>query len=150
MDEKLVASILPLLGAVIGAAVALIGAWLSKSNTEKQLHVNAELKVADYRQAWINSLRDAMAEFQSYGVNPATAHENEREFYAKGTKIELLMNPSDHDYEELRRCMSNFLSAEGKIQKYSCNQPYIDVCQRILKREWEKVKFDVRNAKDGH
>ncbi len=63
-----------------------------------------------------------------------------REFYEKGTKIELMMNPNDPDYAALHACLYSFLSAEGLVGKYSANPEYVEVCQRILKREWEVLK----------
>ncbi|WP_218064246.1 hypothetical protein [Nguyenibacter vanlangensis] len=36
---------------------------------------------------WINSLRDAIREFQSYGVTPGISQNTERKFYELGTRI---------------------------------------------------------------
>jgi hypothetical protein len=64
-----------------------------------------------------------------------------------GTRIELFMNPNDPDYEELQRCLYKFLGAETKGEKYGANAPFVVVCQRILKREWEVLKQDLKQAK---
>lgn len=106
------------------------------------------MKIANYRQAWINTLRDEMAEFQSYGVLPDSDPTRERDFYRLGTKIELLMNPGDPDYEELQNYMYNFLlvSDGGVIDKYSKNAEFVELCQKILKREWDRLKLDIEKA----
>ncbi len=86
-----------------------------------------------------------MSEFQSIGVTPDLNPGRLREFYALGTKIELLMNPADQDYNTLQNCLYEFLkSSEGSTyDKYSINPRYLEVCQRILKREWDRLKEEL-------
>ena len=72
-----------------------------------------------------------------------------REFYESGTRIELLMNPKDPDYTELNEAMYEFLGVEDRIEKYLANPRYIEICQRILKREWEVLKTEVQNGAKG-
>jgi len=67
-------------------------------------------------------------------------HATTREFYEYGTRIELLMNPEDQDYNELQNCLYVFLAAKTDIEKFSANAKYVNVCQRILKHEWDKLK----------
>lgn len=87
-----------------------------------------------------------MSTFQSYGVAPTIEHHLQREFYECGTKIELFMNPSDPDFEELHRSMEIFLDARSQQEKYDANHNYIAVCQRVLKREWQVLKDEVYAA----
>ncbi len=88
-----------------------------------------------------------MSEFQSFGVTPGLNPGRSREFYGLGTKIELLMNPADQDYDKLKNCLYEFLkSSEGSIyDKYGSNPQYVDVCQRILKREWDRLKEELND-----
>ncbi len=87
-----------------------------------------------------------MSKFQSYGVTPNLDHSSEREFYEAGTRIELLMNPKDVDFAELQSCLYTFLSASETKDKYSVNAGYVAVCQRILKREWDTLKREIKEA----
>ena len=105
------------------------------------------MKISEFRQAWINSLRDCMAEFQSLGITPGHKPASDREFYRLGTKIELLMNPDDPDYNKLQNSLYAFLeSSEGDIvEKYGNNPEFISICQRVLKREWARLKDDLRD-----
>jgi len=134
----------PLLSASTGALIALCGvlitALLQNKNFKKQVKSAHALKVAEMRQAWIGNLRDAMCTFHSYGVTPMLDHATTREFYEYGTRIELLMNPEDQDYNELQNCLYVFLAAKTDIEKFSANAKYVNVCQRILKHEWDKLK----------
>lgn len=84
-----------------------------------------------------------MAEFQAYGTTPNVDPRNEREFYRLGTKIELLMNRADPDFEALHDAMYGYLAADGLSDKYRLNAAYVELCQRILKREWEVLKSEL-------
>ena len=73
-------------------------------------------------------------------MTPNLDQMQQREFYEHGTRIELLMNPQDQDYATLQALMYRLLIAESMTDKYSVNAEYVEVCQRILKREWEVAK----------
>jgi hypothetical protein len=103
------------------------------------------MKMAEFRQAWINTLRDTLSEFQSLGVTPGLNPLLMSDFYKLGTKIELLMNPKDVDYAELDGLLYSFLSkATAPIEeKFSINPNFVEVSQRILKREWDRLNADL-------
>lgn len=157
--------------AVVAALIALIGHMISRSNArlhadlardtanqtnmiarknaELQTELSAKLKLAEMRQAWINSLRDDMAAFQSLGITPNILQGEQQEFYRLGTRIELFMNPLDEDFSELQRALYAFLAARDKPTKYAANPAYVSVCQRILKREWDVLKRDIESITVG-
>jgi hypothetical protein len=154
--------------ALVAGLVAAIGHWVNRSNAklqaqfasqtedasirqarenaQLQTRLAANLKLAEFRQVWINSLRDDMAHFQSYGVTPNLDQIMEREFYRLGTRIELFMNPGDPDFDELQSALYDFLMAEEIGEKYAANPRFVAVCQRILKREWDVLKSEVKNV----
>ncbi|MCA0948491.1 hypothetical protein LCM08_26475 [Salipiger pacificus] len=140
-----------LLVPAISAIVAWASAWYSTRRAlrteQSKLGFQSTLKISEFRQNWINELRDSMSDFQSHGILPGNDPTTDREFYRLGTKIELLMNPNDPDYKELSDLMYRFLMAsDGEaIDKYGNNAEFIDVCQRILKREWERLKSDLES-----
>lgn len=113
---------------------------------QQQIEFQRAVKIADFRQAWINDLRESMARFQSFGITPELDHALDREFYQLGTKIELLMNRNDERYRTLEKLLYDFLQAKTVLEKYSCNAEYIDLCQDILKTEWEVLKGDLARA----
>lgn len=134
---------------LISVVVASLASWYSthrvlRAEREKR-DFQAAVKVVDFRQAWITELRNAMAEFQSYGVLPDANPSLDREFYQLGTKIELLMNPNDQEYKTLQGHLYSFLAvASGtREEKYRTNAEYLATCQSILKREWCRLKFDL-------
>lgn len=144
MDSEY-AKYIPIIVSVGAVIISLIGIYIQNRNFQKQIKSAHTVKLADMRQAWINSLRDEMSKFQSYGITPNLEQIKERAFYEHGTKIELFMNPEDKNFKELNECQYNFLLAKTQSEKYSANQKYINVCQRILKNEWEFLKKDLKS-----
>jgi hypothetical protein len=142
----LVAAITALFGHFVAWSNARLQAALARENARLQTKLSANVKLAEMRQAWINSLRDDMSAFQSLGVTPGLDQQKEREFYRLGTRIELFMNPDDEDFEELSDCLYEFLTAKTVDEKYSANPQFVEVCQRILKREWDKLKLEVESV----
>ena len=57
-----------------------------------------------------------------------------------------MINPTDIDYGELQQCMYAYLSANNTLEKFSSNAKYVEVCQRILKREWDVLKHEIAEA----
>jgi len=135
---------------VASAVLAALSSWYSTRRalkTERErLNFQAKLKVNEFRQSWINDLRDTMSEFQSYGVLPDGDPSQEKEFYRLGTKIELLMNPKDPDFGKLQQYLYAFLhTSDGDaIDKYGVNAEFVATCQGILKREWDRLKADLQ------
>jgi len=147
--QLLVVSVLiPLVSAAAAAASSRYSTHRALRTEHKKIKLEGTLKLAEFRQNWINSLRDAMAEFHSYGTLPDSDPTKEREFYRLGTKIELFMNPKDPDYPALQNLMYSFMdTADGDISdKYGNNAAYVSLCQKILKREWDRLRADIEKA----
>jgi Flp pilus assembly protein TadB len=72
------------LSALGGLAVGYLGKRASENAASKALHgierqitFNHAAKIAEFRQAWINDLREAMATFQSIGIPKDSLEERE-------------------------------------------------------------------------
>lgn len=59
------------------------------------------------------------------------------------------MNPQDPDYQELQDCLYAYLQADDDHGKYAANPRYVEVCQRILKREWDVLKKEIQLVTHG-
>lgn len=103
------------------------------------------MKLIDLQREWMHQLRESMAEFQSIGMTPGLNHQQEREFYEHGTKIELLMNKDDEYFNELQCKMYKLLDATSTQDKYEANSGYITVCQKIIEREWSVLTKGLHN-----
>ena len=137
--------IIHLISGIGAIAAAIITSMCMIKNANKKRSFDSVLKIAEFRQQWINDLRNAMAEFQSYGALPENNPTRIRDFYLLGTKIELLMNPGDEDYEALHETLEAFYDAGNKSEneKFAIDERYVEICQKILKREWERLKKDL-------
>jgi hypothetical protein len=160
-------------GALIAACAALIGAAIAalvtRRNTVESNRVSTAnavraddtasenalradvytraLKLTNHRIAWIQRLRDEMAGLLSWGMTPFSDHVTHRALLESGARINLLMNSGDTDYEKLAELVTTLQSALTSHEKRPFADEYVKVCQRILKREWEAAKRELRNGR---
>ena len=111
----------------------------------------SELKLVEFRQIWINDLRNELTQFTS---KLGMADENFGEWEAAAghvTKIQLLMNPNDPDYPELVELSTNLIRAMSDDEKLAADNAnrIVRIAQRILKREWERLKEDLNRVASG-
>ena len=146
------------LAAIVGAAIGSIVSFLIARQQFRAMVISAN------RQQWINSLRDCIADFQT-NVNIAlveaslalhdetavAANVKNHDEALKGmrfvaNKAALFLNPTETHHSELIRLMKqledhcvngdpNDHASEEKLQ-----DSVTSIGQRILKREWERVK----------
>lgn len=136
----------------ISAAGLVLGSWLtsgasdraaklSAQGLERQIVLNSKAKIAEFRQAWINNLRDAMARFIALGSD--VKRRMGPEMVEAGTRIQLMMNRGDKRYPRLTESMSDFVYAIGSEDRQYDPNPFVELCQDILKDEWEVLKKEL-------
>ena len=147
---------IPVLAAIVSAFAALIGAAIGATASYfvagREYNVMA---VAQNRQAWINTLRDTIAELQSLIVplwhwTGNDAEQASSDIYRRSTllvsKLRLLINPEEEDHQRLvdlaERAFRQATGPErGEPKVIREVQLDLTACtQAILKREWERVK----------
>lgn len=156
---------IPILVAVISAGSALFGVTIGSvcSYFISKQQIKATV-LSGNRQQWINTLRDCIADFQtkariaiveadlanheetSAAANAANHDEAMKTMRLLANKITLLINPKETDHAELilslKELESHCINGDpGNREKESILQEKItSIGQRILKREWERVK----------
>jgi hypothetical protein len=116
-------------------------AELANRAMEHQTKLNAKAKVAEFRQRWINDLRDSMAKFVRLTNDGVSS--NKDELSETMMRIELLMNRTDKNYAGLREYMADFVrEVMGKGEGVRAGE-FITICQDILKTEWEVLKKEL-------
>jgi hypothetical protein len=143
----IVPAITTIAGATIGAAISyLVG--------RQQFNANV---VSANRQAWINTLRDAVSEYQScvsgmtVFLTAGQIHSSEfRERLDRllflDSKIKLLINPDEANHQKLVEIVSSLRSisqestGEELKRMLSLQDELTVITQKILKSEWERVK----------
>ena len=159
-------------GALIAGSAAICGAILGSFvtwwNTRESNKINREnalrsdstvresalrldattraLKLTDHRVAWLQKLRDEMSTFLSCGTEPFIANGSRRDLVESGTRILLLMNVGDPDFKKLNDLVRRLQPSLTLQEKRDSADEYIEVCQRILKREWEIAKKELRDG----
>lgn len=151
------AETLALVSAITALCAVLLGPLVSLWAALKQSRVTV---LSGNRQAWINTLRDLIAEYIAIvAVVHAGdwAQKSEEEFDQKlerltliRTKITLMINPNEEDHERLVKLLQAISQTLGgraaggeKRDMKKAAELHNELCplaQAILKREWERVK----------
>lgn len=135
--------------AAVAAFLSLCGvlltAWVARRNGFIQTRATQQLKHADFRQAWINGLREEMARFLSLTAEYVTDPTKQPSVIQSMAMILLRMNSRDKEYDGLVEALDEVLdAASGGIAPKSYNDAagdYLIICQRILKSEWETTRI---------
>lgn len=150
--------LIPILSLVVAILAVLVGPIISWKVAKR--HVASSLKIANkqivapMRQAWINSLRDLIAEISSSALHYYQAGYEDRkdEEYKRMTelegKISLMLNFKEDDHKKLHDLISKMLASiereKGGDNIFIATHPEVLALSRdILKREWNRVKEDI-------
>jgi hypothetical protein len=137
---------------LISAMGLVCGSWLaaratdraarsSREALEHQTVLASKAKMAEFRQAWINNLRDAMARFMALGVD--TKDDTVMKMVEAAAKIQLFMNKKDERYPRLVQSMKDFSFAIAVDDRRYDSTEFVELCQDILKNEWEVLKKEL-------
>jgi hypothetical protein len=132
---------------VVSLGVPLTVALVTYLINRQNRIASAAVKVAEFRQAWINTLRESVSEFLHVFVDEKPDAEKLRKAILLQNRITLLMNQKDEDYDELVGNINLALANIGvRETQEACNKVRSST-QRVLKREWNRVKSDLKNQK---
>lgn len=116
---------------------------IAEKNAKAQNDLAVKLKLADFRQAWINDLRNSLSELEARGLSNTYAQDEVLELTRLTQKVRMLMNKDDPHYPEL----SNLLALLNMNANTEARQKYVrdltPLAQKILKDEWEVLKRDL-------
>lgn len=144
------AAITSLASALTALAAVIITPVLTYFNTRKQIRANL---VSANRQAWINALREELAELfelltWQYHLRPGTysGEEGYRYEAEKRSRIRLLtnkmrlrLNPNEPDAQELLKDLERLQSFDESTFE-DLMEKAVSKSQDILKAEWKRVK----------
>ncbi|MEK6599419.1 MAG: hypothetical protein AABY52_03640 [Deltaproteobacteria bacterium] len=150
--------LIPILSLVVAILAVLVGpiiSWkIAKRHVASSLKIANKQIVAPMRQAWINSLRDLIAEISSSALHYHQAGYEDRkdEEYKRVTelegKISLMLNFKEDDHKKLHDLIRKMLASlerkkEGDNIFITTHPEVLAVSRDILKREWNRVKEDI-------
>ena len=154
--------LITILSLVVAALAVFIGpliSWfIAKRQIDSSLEVANKHITAPMRQAWINNLRDALAELTSRALHYYLAGFEEREDAEHQNltllehKVILMLNPNEEDHKQLEiliRQMTSSLSRgrEGDEDFCRAHTDVMALSRRIIKREWNRVKERIKITK---
>jgi hypothetical protein len=130
----------PILIVMITAWISLMTARANNKAADRQRDLTHQLKLADFRQAWINDMRN---DFAIYTVHTWDESLNEgaeakKERVAAQARILMRMNENDPDYEAL---LASLLDPVARPEED--HRALFEIGRRVLKREWERLKDDI-------
>ncbi len=150
-NQIAIAIFYPLLAA---AAFTFLSAWLSGRNAARnaraQNELAARMKLADFRQAWIDQLRDCISELQGHALSRSWDQPPElQELRRLAAKIRLLMSKTDSKYPDLTSRLEFLLTNANVESRFIYVSEMTPLSQDILKAEWEVLKRDLSYKAPG-
>lgn len=143
----LIAASAALGSAIFAFIAALINSRIARKNAILSAQIAQRTKRADFRQAWIDKLRESLVKTHIGFANPGGLVKDDAEH---ALRTLLLVNRNDPDYGRLRDCIFKMtnkksLSAD-EIDKVG--REMIEVSQDLLKREWNVVKSEINKFEE--
>lgn len=137
--------------AAVAAALSFCGvvfnAFVLRRNGFVQTRATQQLKHAEFRQAWINALREEMARFHLLTAQSNEHPGKEPEVIQSMAMILMRMNRRDMHYDELVENMDRMIESTGErlrsgkpVAHPDAAADFLLTCQKILKREWETTR----------
>ena len=150
---------IPILSLTVALLAVFVGPLISlqiaRRQTLSSLEVANKQVIAPMRQAWINSLRDLLAEFVSTALHYFVAGYEDRTDaeYLRLTllehKIQLMLNANEDDHRKIESLMRKMLNAiesgpAGDDDFQISHSALMDLSKEVLKREWDRVKDPIK------
>jgi hypothetical protein len=157
-----VISVLSLIVAALAVFVSPFVSWLiSKRQGETLIRqIQSSFEIANrqitgpMRQAWINQLRDNVAELTSSALHYFVAgfgNDKPLKKYLRLSflehKIRLMLNPGEDDHQKLQASIRDMLRALERARESKDREGFlaaynnvIDLSRQVFKREWNRVK----------
>jgi hypothetical protein len=137
---------------VLVIALTVITTNLSnKSASDREIanrRVSTEIKIVEFRQVWINDLRNDFSEFLSIAGNPQD-HEMVTRLHLLAVRIHLRLNPDEKTTFTLMENITNVLSAISEKDRNALSEASSQLqgsASALLKGEWNRLKRDLKAA----
>lgn len=145
--------VLAILFAATALSAVVLGPIVSLWAARRQSRVTV---LSSNRQAWINTLRDLLAECMAIsgfihiadwsGRKQSEFDEKMERFALVVSKIRLMLNPKEQDHKRLDGMLGELMNSMRSLNEKDAfkgaqiMKDFVPLTQTILKREWERVK----------
>ena len=159
---SLASILIPVLSLVVAALAVFFGPLITLRISRKQFELSRRIAdkqiVAPMRQAWIEKLREKIAELTSSALHywnkdwssipDATKDEEQKRLTRLEHEITLLINPSEAEHKELLVAIRQAMVALDRGLNWGDEfavalQKVIDLGQKIFKTEWNRIKAEI-------
>ena len=146
MDVSTLSLIVAVLAVVVGPYVSLT---IARRQIRASLEASNKKITAPMRQDWINKLRELLAELTSIAQHYYVAGFEDRtdEEYQRLTLLQahilLMLNSNEEDHQRLAKLTRRIVTEleKAKIAEFPDHLvEMVILSQKILKREWDRVK----------
>ena len=142
IQTALVAAVAALGAALFAFFSSIISIRVQRMNAELQARTAAKIKLAEFRQIWINQLRE---NFVSLQVKIASAPKDlDKELSEDIFRILLMMNKNDTSMSSIKILVSRAINEKDDAR--SAQIELLELLQDVIKGEWEVVKSDLSPA----
>lgn len=143
----------------VGAVFTFLSIWISGINSKRNAQRQDELawkmkvadqdlavkmKLADFRQAWINQLRDCLADLQAFGLVSKYGDDEMLQIYRLSLKVRFLMNKEDPKYPALSNLIDLLTGNADVNGRIKIVRELVPLTQEILRTEWKVLKRDLK------
>ena len=135
----------PALTAIAAGAVSWITTRANLAASRRARLLEAALILANFRQNWINDLREDLARYSALTWDKELQAEvsAKRDLVTLSASILMRLDPKDADHSKIRQALLNPIADPS-----SDRDALAIVSQGVLNREWEKLKKDLTSI-DG-
>jgi hypothetical protein len=137
-----------LLISLLAVVQVYIGNRSSEARERANRAIQAELKVAEFRQQWINELRQELAECYLLAFEDKDTR-NTAAFGAVWTKIRIRLNLDEPKAQALYRSMfriSDYQETLEPFKKGEALSDFMNASHDFLRNEWKRLKSDIKNS----
>jgi hypothetical protein len=146
---------IPLLTTLVAGIISWLTNRANLAAQTRSRELQRMIKLADFRQEWINSLRNEIAEHQALclasmpALNQGTSISQDRTYRLAelSNKILLRVGSSDPEYKKLSKALAidQLRISQNEIPAQDTNH----ISKSILEREWERLKQDLKLNASG-
>lgn len=170
-DQTIFGLTLPVLAAISSAVLALVSAIAgplvqlivgrrqtaaAQSSADASMHsAKAAMAmvshtglqtIALFREKWIISLRDTLSDYHAILMSEEYPYSLEvrRKISELGTRIDLLLDPSDTLSNELIAVSDRILDLENIDDRMNLDRDLVEAARKVLKAEWHRLREELR------
>jgi hypothetical protein len=153
---------LPVLSLIIAALAVFVGPFITLRIGRKQIELSRRIAskqiVAPMRQAWINELRNKVAELSGSALHywntgfDDRKDEEVKRIWQLEEEIKLMINPIEEDHKKLVETVRQLLWAMQRGVAMNAAEDFSTaritmtaISQKIFKQEWNRIKDDIEN-----